>query len=353
MPGAERKLGAAKGVALSLSKALGSEANEASSIGAQRLEGLYSSGAHSIKASLASMQQHAALLRHGWPMARCPNQLWQLIACLSAMNTGTLCLMFLKASLLPAAGPFSAFRFMGADKAAPEVGPAQPSPLMPPNLAYSGRDDTRPMTAGLLIWVINALFMHCTLTQLSLKGQRAAVPTPCASLHQACFPRAALVPYPGTWCRQAPVGTGPADANGACGTHSGRPAKRARAPAVPSPDLAPLPPALAPQAPAVASPPTAVAPAAPAAPGARGSSPETGVARRLAKRRFIVEDSEDDGTPRLPAVAPRPQAVFGGLSESEDGDAGAEPASPPRAVDVQWANGATGRGLIAFCPRWG
>ena len=75
MPGAERKLGAARGVALSLSKALGSEASEASSSGAQRLEGLYSSGAHSIKASLASMQQHAALLRHDWPLARCLNQL--------------------------------------------------------------------------------------------------------------------------------------------------------------------------------------------------------------------------------------------------------------------------------------
>lgn len=68
------------------------------------------------------------------------------------MTTSTLKLTFLKASLLPAAGPFSAFRFMGADKAAPEVGPAQPSPLVPPNFAYSGRDDTRPIIAGLQLF---------------------------------------------------------------------------------------------------------------------------------------------------------------------------------------------------------
>lgn len=198
--------------------------------------------------------------------------------------------------------------------------------------------------------MISSLLLHCTLIQLSLKGQQAASPNPCVSLHQACFRRAALVPDPGTRRRQEPVGNGPADANGACGTDAGRPAKRARAPAAPLPGLAPLPPALAPQAPALAPPPPTVAPAAPAAPDARGSSPEFGAARRSAKRRFIVEDSEDDGTPRQPAVAPRPQAVVGGLSESEDGDAGAKPASPPRAVDVRWANGATGRELNKFAP---
>ena len=68
---------------------------------------------------------------------------------------------------------------MGADKAAPKVGPAQQSPLVPPNLACSGRDDTRPIIAGLQLFGCSVL-CYCTAPSYScppkVSGQHCPTP---------------------------------------------------------------------------------------------------------------------------------------------------------------------------------
>ncbi|KAK9838506.1 hypothetical protein WJX81_003780 [Elliptochloris bilobata] len=116
-----------------------------------------------------------------------------------------------------------------------------------------------------------------------------------------------------------------AHANGARGVaEAGRSAKRARMP------------------PPVRAPPGNPAPSLDTC----GSSPELGALARPAKRRMIIDDSEDDATPARRAGAGPVRAV-GGLAASDDGgDGGVAACTTPRTGNAGQAAGAPPQGVV-------